>query len=192
MQDRTTSTSATSGPQTASPLLKIPGLCLTLLRRIVDVVALLLLAYMACAILAQIIGRYFFNYSIAWSEETATFAQVWLILLGAGIAMRFNQHVGVDVLIRQAPLPVQRLCNGAALLLGLWFLGVVVVGSLSMLTIGFMIKSPALQIPMAVPYMALPVGFGYFLIEFAVTTLPRVLHPDRVAAAASEDEEATA
>ncbi len=190
MQDRTTSTSETATQAAPSPLLKIPGLCLTLLRRVVDAVALLLLAYMACAILAQIIGRYFFNYSIAWSEETATFAQVWLILLGAGIAMRFNQHVGVDVLIRQAPLPVQRLCNGAGLLLGLWFLGVVVVGSLSMLTIGFMIKSPALQIPMAVPYMALPVGFGYFLIEFAVTTLPRVLHPDRVAAA--EDEEAAA
>ena len=190
MPDRTTSNSDTSGSLTASPLLRIPGLCLTILRRIVDVAALLLLAYMSCAILAQIIGRYFFNYSIAWSEETATFAQVWLILLGAGIAMRFNQHVGVDVLIRKAPLPVQRLCNGAGLLLGLWFLGVVVVGSLSMLSIGFMIKSPALQIPMAVPYMALPVGFGYFLIEFTVTTLPRVIDPDR--AAASEKEEAKA
>ena len=190
MPDRTTSNSDTSGSLTASPLLRIPGLCLTILRRIVEVAALLLLAYMSCAILAQIIGRYFFNYSIAWSEETATFAQVWLILLGAGIAMRFNQHVGVDVLIRKAPLPVQRLCNGAGLLLGLWFLGVVVVGSLSMLSIGFMIKSPALQIPMAVPYMALPVGFGYFLIEFAVTTLPRVIDPDR--AAASEKEEAKA
>ena len=85
---------------------------------------------------------------------------------------------------------MQRLCNGAGLLLGLWFLGVVVVGSLSMLSIGFMIKSPALQIPMAVPYMALPLGFGYFLIEFAVTTLPRVIDPDR--AAASEKEEAKA
>ena len=160
--------------------------CLTILRRSVDVVALLLLAYMALAILAQIIGRYFFNYSIAWSEETATFAQVWLTLLGAGIAMRYNQHVGVDLLIRKAPLFIQRVCVGAGLLLSLWFLGVVVVGSLSMLAIGFIVKSPALQIPMAIPYMALPVGFGYFLIETAISTLPRVLHPGR-AAPADED-----
>lgn len=153
------------------------AMALMLLRRIVDGVALLLLAYMACSILAQIIGRYFFNYSIAWSEETATFAQVWLTLLGAGIAMRFNQHVAVDVLIRRAPRPVQQIFNGVGLLLGAWFLIVVITGSLSMLAIGLMVKSPALQIPMAIPYMALPVGFGYFLIEFVIASFPRVLNP---------------
>ncbi|WP_242656783.1 TRAP transporter small permease [Salipiger marinus] len=162
---------------------------LWIVRRLVDGVALLLLTYMGCAIMAQIIGRYVFNYSIAWSEETATFAQVWLTLLGAGIAMRLNQHVGVDLLIRQAPLPVQRLCNTVSFLLGVWFLGVVVVGSLSMLAIGFIVKSPALQIPMAVPYMALPVGFGYFLLEFAVTSLPRILQPE---ASQPQAEEAVA
>lgn len=190
MLDRASSNggvSALHGGAGLRNLIRFLQLCLTALRRLVDGVALLLLAYMACAIAAQIIGRYFFNYSIAWSEETATFAQVWLTLLGAGIAMRYNQHVGVDVLIRKAPLPVQRLCNGASLLLGLWFLGVVVVGALSMLAIGFVVKSPALRIPMAVPYMALPVGFGYFLIEFAVTTLPKVLHPNRSTADAGAE-----
>ncbi|PTV95916.1 C4-dicarboxylate transporter DctQ subunit [Rhodobacter aestuarii] len=163
-------------------------IALVVLRRVVDVIALLLIAYMACAILAQIIGRYFFNYSIAWSEETATFAQVWLTLLGAGIAMRFNQHVAVDFLLLRASRPIQRLCNGAGFLLGIWFLGVVVTGSLSLLAIGFIVKSPALQIPMAVPYMALPVGFSYFLLEFAVATLPRVVHPARVRAEIAEAE----
>ncbi len=161
-------------------------LCLAL-RRVVSGVVILLFTAMMISVLVQVGGRYVFNYSIAWSEETATFAQVWLTLLGAGIAMRHNQHVGVDMVIRKAPLPVQRLCNGAGLLLGLWFLGVVVVGSLSMLAIGFVVKSPALRIPMAVPYMALPVGFGYFLIEFAVTTLPRVLDPRRGEADAGQE-----
>ena len=172
------------------PLVAGLGLGLSVLRRVVDAVALLLLAYMAIAIMVQIVGRYFFNYSIAWSEETATFAQVWLTLLGAGIAMRLNQHVGVDVLIRKAPLRVQRVFNAGGLLLGIWFLGVVVVGSLSMLSIGFIVKSPALQIPMAVPYMALPVGFAYFLLEFIIGTAPRVLQPDRGHDAASAQEEA--
>lgn len=159
------------------PLIRIGSLALGALRRIVNVVVLALLAYMACAILAQVVGRYFFNYSIAWSEETATFAQVWLTLLGAGIAMRYNQHVGVDFLILKAPPAIQRIVSGVAFLLGLWFLGVVVMGSLSMVSIGLMVKSPALQLPMAIPYSALPVGFGYFLIEFAIATLPRVLRP---------------
>ena len=120
-----------AGPPPAA-LIRAGCAVLWLLRRCVDAAVLLLLAYMACAVLAQVIGRYFFNYSIAWSEETATFAQVWLTLLGAGVAMRYNQHVGVDFLILKMPLPVQRLVNGAAFLLGIWFLGVVIIGSLSM------------------------------------------------------------
>lgn len=159
----------------SKPLIRIACHAISVLRRIVDVAVLALLAYMACAILAQVVGRYFFNYSIAWSEETATFAQVWLTLLGAGVAMRYNQHVGVDFLILKAPPAIQRIVSCAAFLLGMWFLGVVVVGSLSMVSIGLMVKSPALQLPMAIPYSALPVGFGYFLIEFAIATLPRVM-----------------
>ncbi|MTH79088.1 TRAP transporter small permease [Paracoccus aestuariivivens] len=158
-------------------LIRLASLSLWTLRRVVDGAVLLLLAYMAFAILAQVIGRYFFNYSIASSEETATFAQVWLTLLGAGVAMRYNQHVGVDFLILKTPLAVQRIFNGAAFLLGAWFLGVVVIGSLSMVSIGLMVKSPALRLPMAIPYAALPVGFGYFLIEFAIATLPRIVRP---------------
>ncbi|MEI4472892.1 TRAP transporter small permease [Frigidibacter sp. MR17.24] len=173
-----------------SPILTIPCLALRALRRLVDGVALLLIAYMACAILAQIVGRYFFNYSIAWSEETATFAQIWLTLLGAGIAMRHNQHVGVDVLVRRLPVWVQRLCGGAGFVMGVWFLATVVVGSLAMVAIGFIVKSPALRLPMAVPYTALPVGFGYFLLEFVLATLPRVIHPERAAAEADETETA--
>lgn len=160
-----------------NPLRRAGSNLLWLLRRTVDVAVLGLMSYMGFAIMAQVIGRYFFNYSIAWSEETATFAQAWLTLLGAGVAMRYNQHVGVDFLILKAPLGVQRVFNGLAFLLGVWFLGVVVVGSLSMLSIGMMVKSPALRLPMAIPYAALPVGFGYFLIEFAISTLPRVLRP---------------
>lgn len=161
-----------------SGILRALSRALWLLRRLVDVVALLLLAYMACAILIQIVGRYFFNYSIAWSEETATFAQIWLTLLGAGIAMRYNQHVGVDVLIRKAPIVVRRVTSTIAFALGAWFLGAVAVGSIAMVAIGYVVKSPALQIPMAIPYYALPIGFGYFLLEFALTSFPQILHPE--------------
>ncbi|WP_337248142.1 TRAP transporter small permease [Rhodovulum sulfidophilum] len=159
------------------PVPKALSAALRALRRIVDGAALLLLGYMALAVLVQIVGRYVFNYSIAWSEETATFAQIWLALLGAGIAMRHNQHVGVDFLILKAPLQVQRVFNLAAFALGAWFLGVVVVGSVSMVGIGLIVKSPALRMPMAIPYSALPVGFAYFLLEFALSSLPRILRP---------------
>ncbi|MCG6121605.1 MAG: TRAP transporter small permease [Microvirga sp.] len=168
--------------------LRIPRLALTVLRRIVDVVAVALLCLIIFLISFQILGRYFFNYSISWSEEAATFVQVWLVMLGAGIAMRNRHHVGIDVLIVRCPLIVQRIAKTASFLLGIWFLLVVIVGSASLIGIGMIVRSAALQLPMAIPYAALPVGMAYFLIEFAVATLPEIRDPAAAAPPRSLDD----
>lgn len=158
---------------------------LTALRRCVDLMAGLLFIYMLLAIMAQILGRYVFSYSIAGTEETAVFAQVWLVLLGAGIAMRNRQHVGVDVLIRRTPERVQQLARLLSFALGMWFLWVVLVGSFSLLAIGMMVQSAALRLPMAIPYAALPVGMAYFMIEFSIASLPEILRPSKARTSAA-------
>src|SRR3546814_5959280 len=69
---------------------RLVSVCSTLLRfirKLVDVLGVVLFCYMVVAIIAQIMGRYVFNYSIAWAGESATLTQVWLVLLGAGIAI---------------------------------------------------------------------------------------------------------
>ncbi|WP_086054395.1 TRAP transporter small permease [Pseudoruegeria sp. SK021] len=136
--------------------------------------AVLLITLMMALIFAQILGRYVFNFSIAWSEEMATFAQVWLVMLGAGIAMRRGQHVGIDMMILYFPMWAQRLVKVAAFALVVWFLGVVIVGSTGLIAIGYIVKSTALQVPMAAVYYALPIGMSYFLLEFAIATLPQI------------------
>ena len=146
-------------------------------RKLVDLLSVSLLAAMITLIFTQILGRYVFNYSIAWSEELATFVQVWLVMLGAGIAMRRGQHVGIDILIVRCPIPFQRFVKLSSLILIVWFLAVVVMGSISMITIGFILKSPALQIPMAIPYLALPIGMSYFVLELLIFTLPKMFAP---------------
>ena len=147
------------------------------LRCAVNVVAIILLCAMIVLILLQILGRYVFNYSISWSEEAAIFVQIWLVMLGTGIAMRNRNHVGIDILITRCPPMVQRLAKTASFLLGAWFLLVLITGSFSLVTLGLIVKSTALQIPLAIPYAALPVGVSYFLLEFAIATLPEIRDP---------------
>lgn len=160
-------------------IIRSSQLLLTVLRRTVDLAAGLLFIYMAFAILVQILGRYVFGYSIAGTDETAVFAQIWLVLLGAGIAMRNRQHVGIDVLIRRTPERVQQTVRLASFALGMWFLWVVLVGSFALLSIGMMVQSPALRLSMTIPYAALPVGMVYFMIEFAIASLPDILRPSQ-------------
>lgn len=173
-----------------SPTLAVPlrvlKLGLFVLRRIVDVACIALLCAMTGLILAQILGRYVFNYSIAWSEELAIFAQVWLVMLGAGMAMRNRNHVAVDVLIKLCPPWIQRIAKAASFALGVWLLLVIIMGSFSLIAIGQIVKSAALQIPLAVPYWALPVGMSYFLLEFALATLPEIRNPTEASPAPEE------
>ena len=158
-------------------LLTVATAALRILRRIVDAVAIVLLLAMVSLIFVQILGRYVFNYSISWSEESASFAQIWLVMLGSGIAMRNRRHVGIDFLVARCPLNVQRVVKAVGFLLGVWFLLVVIVGSFSLLALGMIVRSPALQVPLALPYAALPVGIGYFLLEFALATIPEIRKP---------------
>jgi TRAP-type C4-dicarboxylate transport system permease small subunit len=153
------------------------------IRFVVNVVAIGLLCAMIFLIMFQIFGRYVFNYSISWSEELAVYSQIWLVMLGSGIAMRNRHHAGVDMIITRMPVPVQRLIRSASALLVVWFLLVVIISSFSMLAFGLIVSSPALQIPMAVPYAALPVGLAYFLLEFAIATVPEIRNPAMAGAA---------
>lgn len=126
---------------------------------------LALMAYMVGAVLMQVFGRYVFNYSITAAVETATFAQIWMVLLGAGYAMRQRMHVNIDVVIQMLPAHWARLLLVPVAGLCLWFLWVVFVGGVRLLDLGAIQRSPALQIPMTIPYLALPLAAVYFALE---------------------------
>jgi TRAP-type transport system small permease protein len=120
---------------------------------------------MAVAVWVQVGGRYFFNYSIASSIEVATIAQIWMVLVGAGIAARQDLHARIDALVNLFPLPIRRLLTGAASLLGLIFLLSIVVGAVPMLRQGQFQTTPSLGLPMWIPYLGLIVGPLYFAAE---------------------------
>lgn len=143
------------------------------LRGLVAAAVVAFYGYMAVAVLLQVLGRYVFNYSIDWSTETATFAQIWMVLLAAGVAMRRRLHVGVDALVQTLPPRLQRLFLLLTMALCLGFLAVAVHGSLRLIQIGFIQTSPALAIPMWLPYLSLPVGLSYFAVEFLLASLER-------------------
>lgn len=120
---------------------------------------------MTLAVWMQVGGRYFFNYSIASSTEIATLAQIWMVLIGAGVAARMDLHARIDVLVNLLPFGMRRYFTLASALLGLWFLLAIVRGSLPMLAEGLEQTSPALEIPMLIPYLGLVVGPLYFAVE---------------------------
>ena len=137
---------------------------------------------------AQVLGRYIFNYSIDWAVETATWAQIWIVLLGSGLAMRRGMHVSIDVLAEMLPLQVARVTSVAIAIGCVWFLGVVFYGSLPLIEVGTFQTSPALQYPMWVIYMGLPIGASYFALEVVAALFRRWDDPFGLEEKRIEDE----
>lgn len=49
-------------------------------------------------VFANVIARYFFGYSFAWSEELSRYIIVWVTFFGISSCARYDGHVSVDLL----------------------------------------------------------------------------------------------
>jgi TRAP-type C4-dicarboxylate transport system permease small subunit len=132
-----------------------------------------LFCIMMAAVLVQVGGRYVFNYSIAMATELATFSQIWLVLLGSGVAMARNQHIAIDFLPAQLPLNMARAASILIAAITIIFLAVLAYGSMPLLRMGTMQTSSAMQMPMWVMYACLPAGAFYIALELLVSVWRR-------------------
>lgn len=134
------------------------------IRQLVSVLTIFFFVDMLVVVLVQVLGRYF-AFSIDWAVETATLAQVWMVLLAAGIAMRENLHVRVDALINSLPPGLSRVLTLCVTVVCLWFLSLAIKGSLDLIEVGRIAVSPVLRLPMWIAYLCLPLGLLYFALE---------------------------
>jgi len=147
---------------------------ITAIRFVAAGIVVACFVYMTLAVLAQVFGRYLFNYSISWTEETAKFAQIWVVFIGAGIAMRRGWHVAVDVLPAMLPRGPARAVSIVIAGGCIGFLGIVVYGSLPLIELGWNFEtSPVLLTPMWVIYLCIPIGAFYFALEIVLWVIER-------------------
>lgn len=133
-----------------------------------DGICALALGGVALIIFGQVVSRYFFNYTPDWSEELSRYLIVWTIFIGTAVGVRNNIHIGVDAVLRLVP-PRFKL----AMEVGLNLIGIVVSLVLIWLSVEFIGESieyeqvsPSMQIPMALPYLAMPVGLAIAVFHF--------------------------
>lgn len=70
-----------------------------------------------------VLSRFFFHYSIAWSEELARYMFLWGALFGASAACRNAQHGGIPLLVDKFPYAGQRIIEVAVPFGTAFFLG---------------------------------------------------------------------
>ena len=147
---------------------------LNIIRKVINYLVIIFFVYMVLAVFYQVLGRYVFNYKLGAAAETATMAQIWMILLASGIAMRKNMHVGVDILLRKLNVKAQKIIVTVSTIVITIFLIMVLKGSVQLIIVGAQSTSPAISIPMWIPYLSIPIGIVYIMLELLILTFNKL------------------
>ncbi|MDA0348381.1 MAG: TRAP transporter small permease [Verrucomicrobia bacterium] len=170
---------------------KIPGLLLGVLRsfnsgyhRVLIVSITALMALIIVPVSLQILSRYTgIIPRYIWTEEVARFCFVWIIMIGAMIAVRDGTHFDVDLL----PNPITKRSQGIRNLIVHSFIGamsgIFIVFGIEFAQFGFIQSSEMSGINMATIYISFPLaGFTWllFLIEKVVDDIRLIKHTSQM------------
>jgi TRAP-type C4-dicarboxylate transport system permease small subunit len=140
----------------------IDGFC-----RAVEVLIAVFLTVMVVMVFGNVVLRYGFNSGIIVSEEVSRWLFLWLIFLGAVVALKEHGHLGTDALISRLPVLGKKICLVLGHLLMLYATWLVFSGALAQVRINLDVEAPVTGASMAFVY-----GTG---VVFAVLAAPLLL-----------------
>ena len=139
------------------------------LEKPVEVVTGMLTVLLTVVVFLQVVYRYVLHSPLAWSEEFAMFLFQWCLFLGAAVAVRYDKHFFVDLIISRLP---NRWRTATQILSSVIIFAVAYV----MIHVGIkMVVSsmdhfyPVLQFPIAYGYLVFPIS-GTLMVIYRVPT----------------------
>lgn len=119
---------------------------------------------MTILVFLTVIYRYYLLAPISWGEELSRFLFIALSMLGAALAVKDRSHFTITILTSRFPAFV-RLWLQVGIALGTsLLLGIVIDKGWGLTLLNRNQESPALGVPMSIPYSAVPVGAMLMLV----------------------------
>jgi TRAP-type C4-dicarboxylate transport system permease small subunit len=118
---------------------------------------------------ATALGRYLFGIGLTWSDELLQFTLIWGISLGVFLVSLRNGHLTMDLALTRLPARAARAIEALITLVSMAILVYVIAQSWRFIGQIATVeqKSMAMQVPMAYPHSALPVGFALMVVALA-------------------------
>jgi TRAP-type C4-dicarboxylate transport system permease small subunit len=128
------------------------------INTIVKVAASIMLAVMSVLIVLQVIYRYLLEAPLSWSEEISRYLMVYIVFLGAALSLRYRQMIAIEFIAELLPKPVQKYLNLIVLIICIVFFSILFSVGIDMTQRVEMQTAASTQIPMSIPYAAIPIG----------------------------------
>jgi len=117
-----------------------------------------LLAVTVVLVIMQVFFRYVLNSSLSWTEEAARYLFIWAAVLGFSSSVEAGRLFRFEMIAAHLPRAGRRVCQALFAIAAAAFIWALVVNGSALVAGTLSQTSPAIGIPMALPYAALPVG----------------------------------
>jgi TRAP-type C4-dicarboxylate transport system permease small subunit len=131
------------------------------------------MSVMVINVLWQVFTRYVTGDPSAFTDELARYLMIWIGVLGAAYVSGKNMHVAIDIIpSRLNAKKRKKLKIVVTVLIILFVFFAFIVGGSRLVYISYILgqQSPALQIPLAVVYLILPVS-GMLIMYYKISDL---------------------
>ncbi|MFL6798688.1 MAG: TRAP transporter small permease [Xanthobacteraceae bacterium] len=122
---------------------------------------------------ANVIGRYFFNASIHWAEETMLFLMVGCVFLGSGIVAWHGRQIRMDVVVGMMPARIRAALDVFAELVFIATALTIIAFAWPVISdlYSFDQRSQSADIPMFIPQSLIPIGLTIMVLLVGVRLL---------------------
>jgi TRAP-type transport system small permease protein len=132
------------------------------LRKVLDQglewACILLLAAISIDLLLGVFSRYVLERTFVWYDEVARLCFMWLVFLGAAVAVRRGAHFGLDVVVASLPPPLQRFLRLLTPLTVIVFSAALIWLGWDLMRHGATQTTAVMGMPVSWIYAAMPVG----------------------------------
>lgn len=118
----------------------------------------------------QVLFRYVFDSSLYFTEELARFLFVWTVFLASAICCRRQSHAAIELFVSWMPEKLRKVALIIASVCTSCFFAVIFIKGIELTIVTWRQASPAMEIPMGLIYLAIPMG-GLLMLIFTIENL---------------------
>lgn len=133
----------------------------------------IIMAVMVVNVLWQVFTRFVIGTPSSFTDELARYLMIWVGVLGAAYVSGKNMHVAIDLIPSKLNKENQvKLKTFVNIMIILFCFGALIVGGIRLVYITYSLEqySAALQIPLALVYLVIPIS-GAIIIFYKVSDI---------------------
>ncbi len=130
-------------------------------------------------IFVQVVLRYVFESPFSWAEELARYLLIWITCLGSAYAIRDGMHISINYLRNKLDGFAQSAISALIYVLVLVFFIFCIKEGTAFSLAQWTQRSTAMQIPMTIPYAAIPLGFAIMFLVALECVIEDLRNPSK-------------